>query len=124
MCLDAIFTAIIQTIETNKAQFTASFINNYLDKRDTKNFDNEWRSAFEYFDNIAHKSNEFLSNENNLREQIFKKVAQLTQNHELAAYLSDDGGLIYANVYFDANHKFVDYLYQCYKSDLLPSTAH
>ena len=90
MYLDSIFNSIINTTEKNKDQLTMDYIDNYLNLRDSKNFDEKWSLAYEYFNDINHKNKAFLSNEKELRERLFKKVAQLTQSYELAEYISDD----------------------------------
>lgn len=120
MYLDSIFNSIINTTEKNKDQLTMDSIDNYLNLRDSKNFDEKWSLAYEYFNDINHKNKAFLSNEKELRERLFKKVAQLTQSYELAEYISDDGGLIYANLYFKSKNSFVEHIYQCYENNLLP----
>jgi TnpA family transposase len=75
---------------------------NYLDYRDTSPFDEKWVKSYENVNSIkSNKDESFLNNEKNLREKVFKNVARITNNYELAEYISDDAGLIYSDYYFN-----------------------
>ena len=123
MYVDYIFNFIIQAIEKNKDHLTTDYIDNYLELRDSGNFDEKWSSTYDYFNSTNNKTEEFSFDEKKLRERIFKKTVQLTQNYELAEYISDDGGLIYANLNFKSENSFVNYILECYENHILPSTT-
>ncbi|MGG4394174.1 hypothetical protein ABEX25_07645 [Paenibacillus thiaminolyticus] len=64
-----------------------------LDRRDTGEFDENWTSNHEVVQNAGGPM--FPDSElDKLREFAFKKVFALTQNPDLASYVSDDFGLI------------------------------
>jgi hypothetical protein len=110
-----------------KARDTASFsIDSYLDCRDDFQFDQDWSLAYA---DVEKKKSELPKKTINLingdseafREIVFKQVFKVTQSHDLAAYISDDAGLILENHLVGGNNQWVARLENCYSSQLLPS---
>lgn len=121
MNAENIYKLIEQTFTVNKALLTEGFINEYLDSRDSKNFDEKWIDAYEHMKGLSSSNKEFLVQDNTLREKIFKIVVSISSSYELAEYVSDDAGLIYASIFFNVKNDFIDHLYNCYKKNVLPS---
>lgn len=125
MSTENIYNAIEQTFKMNKMLLTEDFIHEYLNSRDFKDFDGKWADAYEHVKNIslnAHLSNkEFLVQDSDLRKRVFKNVVSISGGYELAEYVSDDAGLIYANLFFNVSNSFIDYVYHCYKKNVLPN---
>ena len=94
MNAENIYKLIEQTFTVNKALLTEGFINEYLDSRDSKNFDEKWIDAYEHMKVLSSSNKEFLVQDNTLREKIFKIVVSISSSYELAEYVSDDAGLI------------------------------
>ena len=105
MNAENIYKLIEQTFTVNKALLTEGFINEYLDSRDSKNFDEKWIDAYEHMKVLSSSNKEFLVQDNTLREKIFKIVVSISSSYELAEYVSDDAGLIYASIFFNVKNK-------------------
>ncbi|MDO5106561.1 hypothetical protein [Capnocytophaga sp.] len=110
-----IYTHIAQAI----ARFSGG-IDAYLGCRETPDFDSRWVAAYERVYNSQRNDSEFISNEKSLRENVFKLVFSRTQNSDLAGYISDDAGLIYAGQYLQIADDFIYQLYKQYKNAQLP----
>lgn len=100
---------ILDPIMQAVKNFDFEKIDDYLDLRDTEPFDKAWVQANDIIKiNIDKENIDFQKQEVNLREVVFKRVAKFTQHDELAGYISDDAGLIFANQYFKVNNKFTN----------------
>lgn len=121
MNTDEIYYLIEEAYKVNSHLLDEDFINNYLDIRDSTDFDQKWIDAYRYINKNYPSNEDFLLRDKDLREQVFKNVLRLTHSHELAEYVSDDAGLMYANLYFNVNNEFIDYIFNCYKKGLLPN---
>ncbi|MDX2006974.1 MAG: hypothetical protein SFU83_17190 [Meiothermus sp.] len=74
----------------------------YLNQRDGEPFDTEWSRAFGELEaakkTLSSVRQKAIEDESGvLRETVFKAVLQAAKSPDLAAYLSDDAGLIYEN---------------------------
>jgi TnpA family transposase len=119
--INEIIDSILEMLNKQQDQLGEKEIINYLDYRDTSPFDEKWVKSYENVNSIkSNKDESFLNNEKNLREKVFKNVARITNNYELAEYISDDAGLIYSDYYFNTNDKFIKELYSYYKVGELP----
>lgn len=119
--INEIIDGILEMLNKQQDQLGEKEIINYLDYRDTSPFDEKWVKSYENVNSIkSNKDESFLNNEKNLREKVFKNVARITNNYELAEYISDDAGLIYSDYYFNTNDKFIKELYSYYKVGELP----
>lgn len=118
MVTDEILTAITQSVENLEFEN----IDDYLDFRDTHPFDTNWVTADEAVNGYIDKADlTFKAQDETLRESVFKSVAKLTQHYELAGYISDDAGLIFANQYFNVNNEFANQLFIHYQNNILPN---
>lgn len=121
MNIENIYNLIEQTFKVNEALLTDEFINEYLDLRDSKSFDEKWINAYEYMKDISSSNEDFLVQDDNLRERVFKIVVSISRSYELAEYISDDAGLIYASIFFGVKNDFINHIYNCYKKNVLPN---
>lgn len=116
---DNISNTIYGIVQDDATQFN---IEEYLECRECSDFDENWVISDKVIEN--HKAqgiiNEFSEIESQLRERVFKQVLSLTDNYDLASYISDDAGLIYSNVLFKCNDFFTNKIYDSYKSNKLP----
>ncbi|QIW15402.1 hypothetical protein A4G20_03170 [Pasteurellaceae bacterium RH1A] len=123
MCqINEIFNHISQALEQLlQNEEWEDHIDTYLERREQADFDKSWASADKSLEAMKTQGiDDFNQSEQKLREQVFKRVAVLTKNYDLAAYLSDDAGLIYTNLVFEGNNPFVNQLYGAYKLVQLP----
>ena len=119
--INEIIDSILEMLNKQQDQLGEKEIINYLDYRDTSPFDEKWVKSYENVNSIkSNKDESFLNNEKNLREKVFKNVARITNNYELAEYISDDAGLISSDYYFNTNDKFIKERYSYYKVGELP----
>lgn len=88
-----------------------------LDARDSSAFDEAWNSSYKTVHDLDPSENEIIRN---IREFTFKQTFRLTQNPELAGYVSDDLGLIAKA--FDSNHdhEFINSLWESYLQGRFP----
>ena len=101
----------------NKSEYD---IDNYLEYRDNSDFDRNWVNSDKNITSLKAESADFENREKSLREQTFKLVLYETNNYDLAGYISDNAGLIYANLFFKCNDLFANQIYASYQSNKLP----
>ena len=95
-----------------------------LDRRDLPIFDDEWIRVYHEVELLKRKSNVYIDGNNdsdNIRKQTFLKTFKLTQDDEIAAYISDDFGLIYDSEMLGYHDEWLDRLINCYHSFQFPS---
>lgn len=114
-----VYQTMAKMIEFIQNNLTDSQIDEYLEFRESIDFDSAWVNADKAIENIKTFDSDFIENEKVLRENIFKFALKNTNNIDLASYLSDDAGLIYANLFFNANNEFAKNLYQQYQQNQL-----
>ena len=56
-----------------------------------------------------------------IRKIVFNMVLEITNNDDLAAYISDDFGLIWDAEKVDINNNWINVLWQSYKKGEIPS---
>lgn len=122
MMTNEIYQTMAKIIEWIQNHFTDSQIDDYLAFRESFDFDNAWANADKAIEKIKTFDKNFIENEKTLRESVFKLALKNINNADLAAYLSDDAGLIYANLFFNANNEFVKNLYQKYQQEQFLAT--
>lgn len=105
--------------------FSALDIDAYLDLRDADPFQAQWQAAFEAVE--AGKAGQkphirkLLDRDNALeRERVFKQVFRASGSSELAAYLSDDVGLLYEAEFLHVENDFLNEMVQAYAAGRLP----
>ncbi|NMI07391.1 hypothetical protein HF638_25695 [Paenibacillus sp. SZ31] len=91
----------------------------YLDERDAPAFADEWMKSFERWVQASAVAEEEVLRAG--REQAFKQTLALTDEPELAGYVSDDMGLIGAALLQDVmQDSFVNQLLESYRQGRLP----
>lgn len=105
----------IETLLTTLKSSSSEQFDAILDKRDEEIFDTEWC-----------KTNEIVSsnNKNPEQEEIFKKLSNATNNHEISSYIIDDINLIYKAKSNNIENSFISYLEKCYEQGEVPHLWH
>ncbi|KHA75673.1 hypothetical protein NC77_28025 [Janthinobacterium lividum] len=88
-----------------------------LDARDSGAFDASWRESNEKLA-VGYPVDETVTIE--VREAVFKVVFRLTANPDLAAYVSDDFGLITQANLHGADIAFISRLWDSYVHGIFP----
>lgn len=114
-----IYQTMAKLIEFIQNHLTDSQIDEYLEFRESFDFDSAWVNADKAIEKIKTDDKNFIESEKSLREKVFKFSLKYIGNIDLAVYLSDDAGLIYANLFFNANNEFIKDLYQKYQHNQL-----
>jgi len=91
-----------------------------LDERDDAKFDQAWSNSFEEVKALKYPSAGDALAVTEIREFVFKKVFSLMQNSEISGYISDDIGLVADSISKSANIKWVDKLFESYRSGCFP----
>lgn len=92
--------------------------NTALDARDHEEFDSAWSSAFKEIRTINPYE---ISEVSSLRKIAFKNTFKLTQNSELAGYVSDDIGLISEAALNKIENHFIQRLWASYVAGIFPT---
>jgi hypothetical protein len=100
-------------------------VDDYLDARDEAPFDAAWSLAAADVDDAGKGQPEAARHEQEagskaLREWVFKNTAERTGDPELAAYVSDDAGLILEASLAGMSSAWIDSLRRCYALHRLP----
>ncbi|QIC08312.1 hypothetical protein GOP56_05120 [Brevibacillus sp. 7WMA2] len=98
-------------------------IENLLDKRDDPVFAKEWMRVYTELSTL--KKNEslsslYVSTDEELRKNIFLQVLKISSQEDLAAYISDDFGLIFDSVMFTYSDEWLNGLYNEYQEKRIP----
>jgi len=88
-----------------------------LDARDAPDFDTAWTSSYEEISAACPPESSIVRD---IRESAFKKVYAITKSADLAAYVSDDMGLIALAADNQLNIEFVDALWKTYTQGRFP----
>ncbi|WP_347905542.1 hypothetical protein [Pseudomonas purpurea] len=91
--------------------------NENLDTRDSTEFDSPWRTSHDTLNTGEYSESETTTS---IRESVFKQVFHLTQNADLAGYVSDDFGLIAMAFDCKADIEFVNNLWESYCEGSFP----
>ena len=106
------------------SRHVASVNDAHLDRRDQPQFADAWMACHSRLESVvASLSPESRRTVDQLRELAYRQTFQLTQNPDLAAYVSDDFGLISGALAAGAQDPWVEYLLTCYDSGEVPSGA-
>jgi len=106
-----------------RIDFTQIDLDKALDNRDLPEFDDEWVRVFEELETI--KKEEGFSEENkkisdNIREKVYLKVYGMTQDDDIAAYISDDFGLICDSELLNYKDELLEKFIKCYHNSQFP----
>lgn len=103
--------------------FNSINVNELLDNRDSKLFDAEWSRVYKAILSLKDEENYSAAEKKNnsiIRETVFKKVYALSNNGELAEYVSDDFGMIADAKLLGYQDAWLDKLIACYESKTIP----
>ena len=127
--VDAALQNIEQLVFANalpaEQAFDAVDYNALLDARDADEFSIPWADAWDLatkaFD--ASTTNQKIKERlDSVREHIFKRIYNLTQNSDLASYISDDFDLIIKCLATNTQNAWVNALWLTYKEGGIPSS--
>ncbi len=104
----------------DKKYLQAIDIDELLDLRDNKEFDDEWVRVFEKTKEYSIKS-ETVEQINEIRENVFKKIYDFTENSDLAGYISDDFDLMCMAYIVDLNDEWLAKVAHIYNEKRIPS---
>ncbi|MGG0757643.1 hypothetical protein [Brevibacillus laterosporus] len=94
-----------------------------LDKRDDPAFSEEWMRVYAEISHIKKMESLpslYASMEEGLRKIIFLKVLEITSADDLAAYISDDFGLILDSVVLEYRDEWLNGLWNEYQKKRIP----
>ncbi|BDM22770.1 MULTISPECIES: hypothetical protein [Pseudomonas] len=91
-----------------------------LDRREQPAFDDAWGSVFQTLHIMSYQNPMAEAEVTSLREFAFKAMLQLTQDAEVAAYVSDDIGLIADALAKALMSTYCDQLLASYKAGRFP----
>ena len=120
-----VLEALLQKIDTG-VLFTSSRFKNVnldqiLDTRDNSAFENAWLATYEsvnqQFAGFLETCPEALQTIEKISKNVFLAVSEITQQHEIAAYVSDDMELIAKALLVDPTHEFINALLDAYESE-------
>ena len=98
-------------------------IDELLDKRDAEAFDAEWirvYNAIESLKSVENYSEMEKKNNSKVREQVFRIIYELSNDGDLAGYVSDDLGLIADAELLGFRDSWLDKLISCYENKTIP----
>ena len=96
-------------------------INNILDERDDNFFSEQWMQAYNEVEKQNKQQGVPATYSEDIRKKAFNIVLQITDNDDLAAYISDDLGLILDAEKVNVNNSWINALWQSYKNGKIPS---
>lgn len=98
-------------------------IDELLDNRDSEVFDAEWirvYNAVESLKSAENYSEMEKKNNSEVREQVFRIIYELSNDGDLAGYVSDDFGLIADAELLRYKDSWLDKLIFCYENKTIP----
>ena len=101
----------MENLINHLSKMTNRELDEILDKRDSDIFDSAWCSA----------NNDLPDSEMRLdTEDIFIKLSEVTECHEVCSYISDDLELINKAKIASYQSEFIKYLEKCYEQGRVP----
>lgn len=91
-----------------------------LDERDNEVFSNHWMYIYTIVKKELQERNYNDSFSYELRELVFNIVITETSNSDLAAYISDDFGLIQDAAFAEVNNGWLNALWSSYNENKIP----
>ncbi len=106
-----------------QSTFDSTDLDDVLDNRDRLPFDSNWIKCYneinaELVTNPLSK--EDMSTIEIIRENAFKAVSSVTNQHEIASYISDDFDLIAKSIALASQNAFAKSLYDSYLNGIIP----
>lgn len=96
-------------------------IDNILVERDDNFFSEQWMQAYNEVEKQKKQQGVPSTYNEDIRKIVFNMVLEITNNDDLAAYISDDFGLIWDAEKVDINNNWINVLWQSYKKGEIPS---
>lgn len=96
-------------------------IDNILVERDDNFFSEQWMQAYNEVEKQKKQQGVPSTYNEDIRKIVFNMVLEITNNDDLAAYISDDFGLIWDAEEVDINNNWINVLWQSYKKGEIPS---
>lgn len=96
-------------------------IDNILVERDGNFFSEQWMQAYNEVEKQKKQQGVPSTYNEDIRKIVFNMVLEITNNDDLAAYISDDFGLIWDAEKVDINNNWINVLWQSYKKGEIPS---
>lgn len=96
-------------------------IDNILVERDDNFFSEQWMQAYNEVEKQKKQQGVPATYSEDIRKKAFNIVLQITDNDDLAAYISDDLGLILDAEKVNVNNSWINALWQSYKNGKIPS---
>lgn len=107
----------------NQINYNALDIDELLDNRDSEEFDSEWIRVYKAVESLKNEDNyteiEEKSN-SEVREKVFSMINNLSNDGDLAGYISDDFGLIADAKLLGYKDLWLDKLSSCYENKTIP----
>ena len=91
-----------------------------LDERDCDTFSQQWIQVYNAVEQLKVQMGISATYNEDIRRKTFCTVLNITGNDDLAAYISDDLGLIMDAIKVDANDSWINTLWQSYKNGIIP----
>ena len=108
----------------DEIDFTALDIEELLDNRDAAPFDEEWMRVYREIEALKEQKGYSAESEKynaEIREHVFRKVYDLSEDSELAGDMSDDFGLIVDSRFLDYSDTWLQNLIAYYQNAKIPS---
>lgn len=108
----------------DKIDFSNIDIDMILDNRDNNPFDNEWVRVYNDIEELKTEksyTDEDKKYSSDIREKAFTKIYELSDDGELAEYISDDFGLIADSQIVNYTDIWLENLISCYENATIPS---
>ncbi|MBV8040784.1 hypothetical protein QVO10_11890 [Bacteroides gallinaceum] len=96
-------------------------IDDILDERDDDFFSEQWMQAYNEVEKQKKQQGIPATYSEEIRKNAFNTVLKITNSDDLAAYISDDFGLIVDADKVDINNSWINALWQSYKNGKIPS---
>ena len=88
-------------------------IDNILVERDDNFFSEQWMQAYNEVEKQKKQQGVPSTYNEDIRKIVFNMVLEITNNDDLAAYISDDFGLIWDAEKVDINNNWINNIYHC-----------
>lgn len=96
-------------------------IDNILVERDDNFFSEQWMQAYNEVEKQKKQQGVPSTYNEDIRKIVFNMVLEITNKDDLAAYISDDLGLILDAEKVNVNNSWINALWQSYKNGKIPS---
>ena len=118
------FLKLINNIKNNKI-FDKAYLRNidissFFVLMDEKEFDDEWIRVFDYFEDILIEES-YLLEIDKVRECIYLKVYEYTNDGDMAAFISDDFEIMCKAYILDYNDNWLNQLINIYTIKQVPA---